>query len=177
SYLINLSRGDVVDLVALEQCLQTKHLAGAALDVYPEEPQESSAPFSLSLQNHPNVILTPHIGGSTQEAQENIGHFVLNRLHEYLELGATIGCLNLPQLQLPEIQGSHRIIHIHRNVPGILAQINSILAKHDVNVVGQYLKTEEELGYVITDTNVLNGESFLKELEHIEHTLRLRILY
>ena len=176
-YLINLSRGSVVDLKALKQAIDAKHLLGAAIDVFPEEPESNQAGFTHPLQGTPNVILTPHIGGSTSEAQENIGQFVSNRLHDYARLGATVNSVNMPELQLPPIQGSHRIIHIHENVPGILAQINQLFAKYEANIEGQYLKTNEDIGYVITDINVINGHAYREALEKIPHTIRVRVLY
>lgn len=177
SYLINLSRGFVVDLDALKEALDDKHVLGAALDVFPQEPSRNQSNFFVPLADYPQVILSPHIGGSTLEAQENIGQFVANRLQEYSQLGATMNSVNFPQLQLPSIQGSHRIIHIHDNVPGILAKINSLLAEHNVNIEGQYLKTNESIGYVITDVNALNGDGFIQDLSAIDHTIKVRILY
>lgn len=177
SYLINLSRGHVVDLEALEVSLKKGHLLGAAIDVFPKEPKSNDEPFTMPLQGLKQVALTPHIGGSTQEAQFNIGQFVAHRLQEFSQLGSTVNCVNLPQLQLPAIQGSHRIIHTHQNVPGILAKINSLLAEYNINIEGQYLKTNERVGYVITDVNVLDGASFVDRLKAIDHTISVRVLY
>lgn len=177
SYLINLSRGFVVELEALKHGLESGKILGAALDVYPEEPEKNQDTFNSLFKDMPQVILTPHIGGSTKEAQFNIGQFVASRLQEYSLLGSTLNCVNLPQLQLPAIGGSHRIIHIHENVPGILAKINSLFATHNVNIEGQYLKTNESIGYVITDINALDGDDFVQQLSSIEHTIKVRVLY
>ncbi len=177
SYLLNLSRGHVVDLDALKVMLDNKKIAGAALDVYPSEPQTNNDTFHSPLQEYPQVILTPHIGGSTKEAQFNIGQFVAHRLQEFSQLGATVNCVNLPQLQLPAIQGSNRIIHTHRNVPGILAKINSLFAAHNINIVGQYLKTNESIGYVITDISEPGDHELIQRLRDIEQSICIRVLY
>lgn len=177
AYLINLSRGHIVDIDALASALKSGQLRGAAVDVFPEEPDENGPNFVTALQGLPNVILTPHIGGSTLEAQENIGEFVASRLKEYSERGSTLHSVNFPQLQLPRISGYHRIIHIHKNTPGILAQINAIFAQHSVNIEGQYLKTDETIGYVITDITQDYDGDILTALQNIQHTLKVRILY
>ena len=174
---LNLARGKVVDIQALTKALDSGKLRGAAVDVYPKEPKSNEEPFESELLKYPNVILSPHIGGSTQEAQENIGDFVPGRFIEYINTGSTTGSVNFPEIQLPELRNAHRLIHIHRNVPGIMSQMNRIMADHDINIVGQYLKTNEEIGYVITDINKAYDEELLDELKGIEHTIKFRVLY
>src|SRR6185503_13153290 len=151
SILINYARGEVVDLDALQMALKNGQLSGAAVDVYPWEPEKNGDKFQTPLQHLPNVILTPHIGGSTEEAQENIGVDVSNKLFQYLETGMTIGSHTVPPLSLPHQEGTHRILHIHKNVPGVLSEINTTLSKHNINILGQYLKTNDEIGYVVLD--------------------------
>lgn len=174
---INLSRGFVVDLEALRDALVSGRLRSAAIDVFPEEPKEDGAPFSSPLQGLPNVILTPHVGGSTQEAQENIGRFVPAKILDFLERGNTTLSVNFPNLQLPELKDSHRVVHVHRNVPGILARINQIMAEKGINITGQHLKTSEQIGYVITDIGQDYDESLVRELRSIPDTIRVRVLY
>ena len=125
----------------------------------------------------PNTILTPHIGGSTEEAQENIGNFVPNRIMEYINTGTTTNSVNFPNLTLPRLQNAHRLIHIHKNVPGIIAKINQLFAKHEINIAGQYLKTNEKIGYVITDIDKAYSKDLIKELRAIDHTIKFRVLY
>jgi D-3-phosphoglycerate dehydrogenase len=175
--LLNLSRGFVVDVNALADAIRSGKLRGAAVDVFPEEPKSNEEPFESVLQGLPNVILTPHIGGSTQEAQENIGNFVPAKIIDYINRGTTYGSVNLPNLQLPAQQQAHRLLHIHHNVPGILAQINSLLAKHEANILGQYLKTNEQIGYVITDIDKDYNQALINELKSIPQTIRFRVLY
>lgn len=175
--LLNLSRGFVVDVEALAAAIRSGKLRGAAVDVFPEEPKSNEEPFVSVLQGLPNVILTPHIGGSTQEAQENIGNFVPAKIIDYINTGSTYGSVNLPNLQLPAQQQAHRLLHIHHNVPGILAKINSLLAKHEANILGQYLKTNEQIGYVITDIDKDYNQSLINELKAIPQTIRFRVLY
>jgi D-3-phosphoglycerate dehydrogenase / 2-oxoglutarate reductase len=177
SILLNLSRGHVVDLDALADVLQSGQLAGAAVDVYPEEPVGASDTFTTPLQGLDNVILTPHVGGSTQEAQENIGEFVPQRIVKYMNTGGSNMRVNFPEIQLPELQESHRIIHIHRNEPGVLANINDVFASHKLNIVGQYLKTNPQIGYVITDVEKDYSNDIMPALKSIPHTVRVRILY
>jgi len=177
SLLINLSRGFVVDLDALREALDSGHLRGAAIDVFPEEPKADGSSFESPLQGLPNVIMTPHIGGSTQEAQENIGGFVPDKLLDYMEKGNTMLSVNFPTLQLPELSGLHRVAHVHRNVPGILARINQLMASRGINIHGQYLKTNERIGYVITDIGRDYNEGLLEELREIPETIRVRVLY
>ncbi len=174
---LNASRGLVVDIQALSKHVREGKIGGAAIDVFPHEPKNKDDQFISELQNLPNVVLTPHIGGSTQEAQKNIGDFVSHKIIDYINTGNTTLSVNLPNVQLPTLRHLHRLLHIHKNVPGILAQINNILAKHNVNIEGQYLKTNEEIGYVITDVNKKHSQAVFEELKHIKNTIRFRILY
>lgn len=174
---LNLSRGSVVDIDALQENIASGKIKGAAIDVFPEEPKTNQEVFRSPLQNMPNVLLTPHIGGSTQEAQENIGDFTSGKIIEYINTGSTTNSVNFPNLQLPILENAHRLIHIHENVPGILAHINNILAEHEVNIVGQYLKTNETIGYVITDIDKAYDKTLIKALKKINGTIRFRVLY
>jgi len=177
SILINHSRGDVVDLGALKKYLERGHLAGAAIDVFPDEPEKFGDQFDSILRGLPNVILTPHISGSTEEAQANIGLDVTNKLVKYLELGISEGSHTVPPVSLPHTAGTHRILHIHKNIPGILSQINSRLGKSKINISGQYLKTNDEIGYVILDVNTkLSAEAF-EILKGIRGTIKARMVY
>jgi D-3-phosphoglycerate dehydrogenase len=175
--LINHSRGDVVDLNALRKALRSGKLAGAAIDVFPEEPEKSGDRFSCSLQNLPNVILTPHIGGSTEEAQANIGLDVTAKLVKYLELGTSEGSHTVPPVSLPPQAGTHRILHIHRNIPGVLGDINSRLSKKGINIVGQYLNTNPDIGYVILDVESKISREAFEILKGIKGTIRARMVY
>jgi D-3-phosphoglycerate dehydrogenase len=174
---LNLSRGHVVDIEALTANLKSGKIRGAAVDVFPEEPSNNEEPFVSALRGMSNVILTPHIGGSTEEAQFDIGHYVARKIIQYINTGTTYGSVNLPEIQLPELQSAHRIMHVHENVKGILAQINTILSEYDNNILGQYLKTNETLGYVITDIDNLHNKELEKKLQNIPNTIRYRILY
>jgi D-3-phosphoglycerate dehydrogenase / 2-oxoglutarate reductase len=174
---INLSRGHVVDIQALRESIQSGKVAGTAIDVFPYEPVSNDEEFMSELRGLPNTILTPHIGGSTLEAQQNIGNFVPSKIMDYINSGSTSNSVNFPNLTLPTLENAHRLIHIHKNVPGILARINHILADHDINIVGQYLKTNESIGYVITDINKEYDKDVVKSLREIEHTIKFRILY
>jgi D-3-phosphoglycerate dehydrogenase len=174
---INLSRGFVVDLEALRDALEAGKLRGAAIDVYPAEPAQDGEPFEAPLRGLSNVILTPHIGGSTEEAQEHIARFVPDRLLEFLETGTTNLSVNFPNLQLPELNESHRVVHVHRNVPGILASIDHVLASRQINITGQYLKTNERVGYVIIDIQNDYDAEVMEELAAIAETIRVRVLY
>lgn len=174
---LNLSRGHVVKIEALVNAIKSGKVAGTGVDVFPEEPKTNKDPFVSELMGLPNVILTPHIGGSTEEAQESIGNYVPERLLEYMNNGSTTGTVNFPELSLPLLQGSHRLLHIHKNVPGILAKINNIFAKYHINVRGQYLKTSGEIGYVIVDIEQSYSKEFVQELKNIEETIRFRMLF
>jgi D-3-phosphoglycerate dehydrogenase len=177
SYLLNLSRGHVVDIKALKHALDSGHLAGAAVDVFPEEPKNNSEPFVSEIIGTRNTILTPHIGGSTSEAQVNIAKFVPGKIMEYVNTGNTYNSVNFPNIQLPFLKDAHRLIHIHQNEPGIMAKINQCLAKHEINIVGQYLKTNESIGYVITDIDKAYSPEVIDVLKKIPGTIRFRVLY
>jgi D-3-phosphoglycerate dehydrogenase len=175
--LLNLSRGHVVDVGALAQALGSGRIGGAAVDVFPEEPATNADPFDSPLRGLRNVILTPHIGGSTEEAQEAIGAFAAERLLGYLNRGDTTFCVNLPNVQLAEVSGAHRILHIHRNQPGVLADLNQALAAAGLNILGQHLKTDERTGYVITDVDRDYDPEVLRGLRTVAGTLRFRMLH
>ncbi|WP_247236833.1 phosphoglycerate dehydrogenase [Telluribacter sp. SYSU D00476] len=174
---MNLARGHVVDIKALVEAVKSGRVAGAGVDVFPKEPKTNDEEFISELRGLNNVILTPHIGGSTEEAQVNIGHFVPSKLLEYINNGSTYGSVNFPEVQLPKLGNSHRLLHIHANVPGVLAKLNSIFANHNINITGQYLKTNESIGYVIVDIAKNYSEEFIKELKEIDGTIRFRMLY
>ncbi|MFH6604250.1 phosphoglycerate dehydrogenase [Maribacter algicola] len=174
--LINLSRGFVVDIEALVNALKSGKLSGAAVDVYPEEPR-SNGKFETELQGLDNVILTPHIGGSTEEAQRNIADFVPNKIMDYINSGNTVDAVNFPNIRLPKQQNAHRFLHIHKNVPGIMARINEVLAKYEMNIIGQYLSTDNEVGYVITDLDKEYNKEVVKALKKVDHTIKFRVLY
>ncbi len=175
--LINYARGEVVDLNALRKALLSGHLGGAAIDVFPVEPEKNGDAFETPLQGLANVLLTPHIGGSTQEAQNNIGLDVSNKLFNYLEKGISTGSHSIPALALPAQEGTHRILHIHNNVPGVLSQINSLLSKHKINILGQYLKTNETIGYVVLDVDKHLSKNALELLRDVKETIKVRMLY
>ncbi len=175
--LVNYSRGDVVDLAALNEALSNQSISGAAIDVFPEEPKKNGEPFDCVLRNKPNVILTPHIGGSTLEAQVNIGLDAAAKLISYLELGTTIGSHTVPEVSLSQQADTHRILHIHRNMPGVLTNINADLSENGINIVGQYLKTNADLGYVILDIDRDISDRAFEILNNIEGTIRTRIVY
>ncbi|GAB2988737.1 hypothetical protein GCM10027284_01640 [Cyclobacterium sediminis] len=177
AYLINLSRGHVVDVPALRDALNSGHLSGAGIDVFPKEPKNNTEPFESALKGLPNTILTPHIGGSTLEAQQNIARFVPGKIIEYINTGNTYNSVNFPNIQLPFLHDAHRLIHIHLNEPGIMAKINNTLADFDINIVGQYLKTNEKIGYVITDIDKAYSSKVIDELKAIQGTIRFRVLY
>ncbi len=176
SIFLNLSRGFVVDHHALRAHIESGHLAGAAVDVFPTEPASRGEEFNSELRGLANVILTPHIGGSTEEAQQDIGRYVAGKLRDYLHDGGTAMSVNLPHLALPIRPGRHRIAHLHRNVPGVLAKINSLLADHKVNIEGQLLDTRGELGYVLTDIAVDHPPALLDSLAAMPETVRVRTL-
>lgn len=174
---INAARGTVVDIDALCGALESGHIGGAAVDVFPTEPKTNSDPFTSPLQAFDNVILTPHIGGSTQEAQENIGIEVAGKMVKYSDNGSTLSSVNFPEVSLPEHTGTSRLLHIHQNKPGILTKINTIFAEEGINIAGQYLQTNSEYGYVVIDVETEHSEKALEKLKAIEGTLRARILH
>ena len=175
--LINYARGEVVDLEALRKAILDGQISGAAIDVFPWEPEKNGDRFQSPLQDLPNVILTPHIGGSTEEAQQNIGDDVSAKLFNFLEKGITFGSHTVPALALPPQEGSHRILHIHRNVPGVLSQINTQLSRANINIVGQYLKTNEDIGYVVLDVDKKLSSKALQLLKEVKETIKVRLLY
>ncbi|HSC55441.1 MAG TPA: phosphoglycerate dehydrogenase [Phnomibacter sp.] len=177
SILINYARGEVVDLDALAAALKAGDLSGAAIDVFPVEPEKNGDIFSSPLQGLSNVILTPHIGGSTLEAQENIGVDVSSKLVGYLEKGISYGSHTVPALSLPLLEGAHRILHVHKNVPGVLSEINTALSNAKINILGQYLSTNEHIGYVVLDVNKQLSQNALKLLKGVKNTIRTRMLY
>ncbi len=175
--LINYARGEVVDLEALAKAIEEGNISGAAIDVYPWEPEKIGDTFHTPLQNLPNVILTPHIGGSTEEAQQNIGEDVSNKLFQYLEKGITTGSHTVPPLSMPPQEGTHRILHIHKNVPGVLSEINTQLSKYNINILAQYLKTNDDIGYVVLDVDKRLSDQALQLLKEVKHTIKARLLY
>ena len=176
SLFLNLSRGFVVDHVALRRNIESGHLAGAAVDVFQEEPRGRGEEFTSGLRGLPNVILTPHVGGSTEEAQQDIGEFVAGKLHDYILSGASSLSVNLPGVALPRSPGTHRLVHLHRNVPGVLATINQLLAQHSANIEGQLLGTRDDLGYVLTDIGTEYPDDMLASLRELAVTIRLRTI-
>ncbi len=174
--LVNLSRGFVVDIDALAAALESGQIAGAAIDVYPEEPI-SNGDFITKLQGFPNVILTPHVGGSTEEAQRDIADFVPNKIMDYINSGNTVDAVNFPNIRLPKQNKSHRFLHIHKNVPGIMAKINKVLAEYELNISSQYLSTDNEVGYVITDLDKEYNKEVIKALRKVDNTIKFRVLY
>lgn len=176
--VLNLSRGPVVNIDALRKNLESGKVAGAAVDVFPEEPKDGKEKFVTPLQHLPNVLLTPHIGGSTEEAQENIAEFVSSKLLDYVNMGSTFTSVNFPKISVPHQDDPqlHRLLHVHRNVPGVLSQINGIFAKNNVNVLSQYLRTNEQIGYVVADVDKEYHDSLFSDLQNVEHTINVRIL-
>ncbi|MBL9077342.1 MAG: phosphoglycerate dehydrogenase [Planctomycetes bacterium] len=179
SALINASRGTVVDIDALAQALESGHLAGAAIDVFPREPESNDEPFESPLRSFDNVLLTPHVGGSTIEAQQNIGVEVAEKLLRYSDNGSTLTAANFPEVSLPEHQGKHRLLHIHQNRPGMLSQINDVFSRHRVNVAAQHLQTDADVGYVVIDVDPdgTDTRTLQRELDAIAGTIRTRLLY
>lgn len=175
--LLNYARGEVVDLDALANAIQEGNISGAGVDVYPVEPEKNGDSFKTPLQNLPNVLLTPHIGGSTEEAQENIGEDVSNKLYQYLEMGITTGSHTVPELSLPQHPDSHRILHIHDNVPGVLSEINTRLSKNHINILSQYLKTNDNIGYVVLDVDKKLSAQAIDLLKDVKNTIKTRLLY
>jgi D-3-phosphoglycerate dehydrogenase len=179
AFLINNSRGTVVDLEALARALADNRLAGAAVDVFPVEPASNADRFVSPLQGLSNVILTPHIGGSTEEAQDRIGGEVARKLIDYSDVGSALGAVNFPQVQLPARPTGTRFIHVHRNVPGVLRQVNNVFSCHGINILAQYLQTDPEVGYVVLESDVVGGEgeALLADLRDVDGTIRVRVLY
>ena len=175
--LINASRGHVVDLDALAAALKSQRLLGAAIDVYPEEPKSNDDPFVSPLIQCSNVILTPHIGGSTAEAQENIGSEVADKLIRYSDNGSTLSAVNFPEVSLPAHPSSHRLLHIHRNVPGVLSHINRVFGEGGINIAAQYLQTNADIGYVVIDVEAEHSQMALEKLRAIDGTIRTRLLF
>ncbi len=177
--LINLSRGNVVDIDALKEALESGDIRGAAIDVFPLEPKSKNERFTSPLQGLDNVILTPHIGGSTQEAQENIGIDAASKLANFMDQGKTVGCKTIPEINLPKPvnRKTHRLLHIHQNKPGILSKINTIMSDLNVNILGQFLKTNPNIGYVVFDISADVSDEVLKQLKGLEHTIKARVLY
>ncbi len=179
SYLINNSRGTVVDLDALARALKDGHLQGAAVDVFPREPGSNSERFVSPLQHLDNVILTPHVGGSTLEAQERIGAEVARKLIEYSDVGSTVGAVNFPQVQLAPRPNGTRFIHVHQNLPGMLRKINEVFSSQDINITGQFLQTDGDVGYVVVEAIDLGdrAEALLEQIRSIDGTMRARLVY
>ena len=177
SILINASRGTVVDIDALADALQSGALGGAGIDVFPVEPRSNDDEFMSPLRRFDNTFLTPHIGGSTIEAQENIGMEVAEKLARYSDTGTTTSSLNFPEVALPEHAGSHRLLHIHRNVPGVLSAINSVFSENRINVSAQFLQTNDQVGYVVIDIDAEYSDMALKKLATIDGTIRSRVLF
>lgn len=175
--LLNYARGEVVDLEALSKALEEGHISGAGVDVYPLEPEKNGDKFTTPLQHLSNVLLTPHIGGSTEEAQENIGDDVSNKLYQYLEMGISTGSHTIPELSLPQHPETHRILHIHNNVPGVLSEINTKLSSHHINILAQYLKTNDEIGYVVLDVDKNLSAQAIGLLKDVKNTIKTRLLY
>jgi D-3-phosphoglycerate dehydrogenase / 2-oxoglutarate reductase len=175
--LINASRGDVVDYEAVASALMSKHLAGVAADVFPQEPASNAEPFVNELQEFDNVILTPHIGGNTLEAQANIGLEVAEKLVKYSDTGSTIGAVNFVEVSLQANVSKQRFLHIHENVPGVLREVNAFFSSKNINISAEYLQTDPDIGYVIIETDSELDYSVLKDLKNIPHTIRARILY
>ena len=176
AHLVNLSRGFVVDIPALTEALKSGKLAGAAVDVYPEEPRKNGE-FYTDLKGLPNVILTPHVGGSTEEAQRDIADFVPGKIMAYINSGNTVDAVNFPNIRLPKQQNAHRFLHMHKNVSGVMANINKVVAEYGLNILGQYLSTDPKVGYVITDVDKDYNQEVIQELKNVEGTLRFRVLY
>ncbi|GAB2191516.1 phosphoglycerate dehydrogenase [Sessilibacter sp. MAH2] len=175
--LLNASRGSVVVIEALAAALESGHLAGTAIDVFPVEPRGNDDEFISPLRGHDNAILTPHIGGSTQEAQENIGSEVAEKLVKYSDNGTTISSVNFPEVALPAHTGTHRLLHVHKNIPGILSEINRVFSENNINICGQFLQTKGTVGYVVVDIDADYSEMALERLRKINGTIRARILF
>lgn len=177
SYLINASRGTVVVIDALVAALKEKHLAGCAIDVFPEEPASNKEKFKSPLQGVANVILTPHIGGSTEEAQHAIGLEVAESFRRYLKIGSSSGAVNFPNVDLPVKHGTSRILNVHRNEPGVLGEINSIISRAGANIEGQYLSTNSSIGYLVMDVHSSTAQGLAEEIEKLSRSIRTRVVY
>ncbi len=177
SILLNYARGEVVDLESLRKAMDDGIVSGAGIDVFPWEPEKNGDRFKTPMQDMPNVLLTPHIGGSTEEAQMNIGQDVSHKLLHYLEMGISTGSHTIPSLSLPPQEGTHRILHIHRNVPGVLSEINTRLSNNKINILAQYLKTNEEIGYVVLDIDKKLSTDAARLLKEVRETIKVRLLY
>ena len=171
-HLINLSRGDVLDLIAVKNAIKAKQISGLAVDVFPEEPKTNKDVFKSPLQHLPNTILTPHIGGSTLEAQEAIGIDVAEKLITFSKSGSSLGCLTIPEINLPYLKKTYRILHIHQNVPGVLSEINGVISQMKVNILGQYLQTNNNIGYVALDIDKKSSLQLMRELQNVKYTIR-----
>ncbi len=176
-YLLNASRGTVVQIPALAAAIQRGHVAGAAIDVFPEEPESNGDGFVTELQNLPNVILTPHVGGSTGEAQEAIGREVATALLKFVNAGTTVGAVNFPQVEMPQVRGAHRILNVHRNVPGVLRDVNHIVSSLNANILAQTLSTDADIGYLVTDLEQDVSNEVCQRIAALETSIRTRILY
>jgi D-3-phosphoglycerate dehydrogenase / 2-oxoglutarate reductase len=176
-YLINLSRGNVIEIDALKAALESGHIAGAAVDVFPSEPKTNNDLFRSPLQGFPNVVLTPHIGGSTLEAQANIGTDAALKLVNYLDNGSTVGSHSVPDLHLPKQEKTHRILHIHQNIPGVMSGINNIMREANINISGQFLKTSGDVGYVVLDVSSFVEAEVVQQLKAVNGTIKARVLY
>ncbi|MBW7470635.1 phosphoglycerate dehydrogenase [Marinobacter sp. M216] len=177
SILMNASRGTVVDIDALADALRSGKLLGGAIDVFPVEPKSNTEEFVSPLREFDNVILTPHVGGSTIEAQENIGREVAEKLAMYSDNGTSVSSVNFPEVALPSHPNQHRLLHIHENVPGVMSEINQVFSENEINVCGQYLQTKEDIGYVVVDVDKEYGELALEKLLHVKGTIRCRVLF
>lgn len=177
SILINASRGTVIDIDSLAASLKSGHLGGAAIDVFPVEPKSNDEEFVSPLREFDNTILTPHIGGSTQEAQVNIGIEVAEKLIKYSDNGTSTSSVNFPEVALPAHPGKHRLLHLHRNIPGVLSNINSVLSDNNINISGQYLQTNDTIGYVVIDVDSEYSELALEKLKQVEGTMKCRVLF
>ena len=175
--LMNAARGTVIDIDALTNAMRSGKLGGAAIDVFPVEPKSNNEEFISPLREFDNVILTPHVGGSTQEAQQNIGIEVAGKLAKYSDNGSTLSAVNFPEVSLPEHTGRSRLLHIHKNAPGVLTQINQAFAAENINIAAQYLQTNENIGYVVIDVETDDAEEAFKHLNQIEGTIKTRILH
>jgi D-3-phosphoglycerate dehydrogenase len=175
--LINAARGTVIDIDALSAALKSKHLAGAAIDVFPVEPKGNNEEFISPLRQFDNAILTPHVGGSTQEAQENIGLEVAEKLVKYSDNGTTVSSVNFPEVALPEHPGKHRLLHVHKNIPGVMSAINNIFSENKINIASQYLQTNEDLGYVVIEVDADYSDLALQQLKSVEGTIRCRVIH